>query len=147
MIKEGTYGEDLAREAPLLSSLPKSDPFLVEPGFFERFPHEVQALASKPARAYWPLWIRRAAMALPAAALVLFTLHSLRPEAGQPTDGLPDENELIYSLSGQLSTDEILDGATAEEWPEFGTVTIELTPEEALAYVDHNQIDLNDYLQ
>lgn len=147
MTQEGTHSEELARIAPLLSGLPKSDPFVVDPVFFERFPHEVQALASKPTRANWPVWLRRAAVALPAAALVLLTLHSLRPEKGLATGAMADTDVLMYAVSSQLDTDEILDGTTEDEWPEFGEVTIELTPEEALAYVDQNQIDLNDYLQ
>ncbi len=87
----------------------------------------------------------RVRRALP-LALLLFALYTLRPTApGTATAGL--EEELPYaSLTDELDTQEILEATDAGEWPEFGQVSVELTPEEALTYVDQHQIDLNEYL-
>ncbi|MFZ1692091.1 MAG: hypothetical protein WAT74_02745 [Flavobacteriales bacterium] len=45
---------DPLSEAPLLRSIPKVDPFVVPEGFFEQFPHQVQAaIAKKKAASWW----------------------------------------------------------------------------------------------
>lgn len=138
--------EELHRDAPFLAKLPKSDPFQVEAGFFDRFPHEVQALAARPAPSSWIVWVKRAAVALPAMAILLFAIHSLRPSTDKAHAEMPDDDLLLSSLADQMGTDDILEAADTDEWPEFSTVSVQLTPEEALAYVDNNQIDLYEYL-
>ncbi len=145
-MKPDQWNEELRRDAPTLHGLPKSDPFVVEQGFFDRFPHEVQALATKPARTSWRLWLKRTAVALPALAVLIFTLHSLQPTAAPVADEASYDDLLYSSVADQMGTDEVLENADADDWPEFTTVTLQLSTDEALAYVDHNQIDLNEYL-
>ena len=137
---------ELRKDAPVLFGLSKQDPFLVEDGFFERFPHEVQALASKPTKAPMFTWLKRVAIALPAAAVVLFAIHSLRtPEV--PVASVPITQEaLLSTTSGQFTTQSILTGLPEKERPTFDSVTVQLTPSEAMAYVDQHDIDLTEYL-
>ncbi len=145
-MKELNDNEELQRSAPTLFGLPKQDRFVVEDGFFERFPHEVQALASKSARAPLSIWLKRAAVALPAMALVLFAVHSLRgPEVSHASVPVSEEAWLSATLD-QFDTRSILAGIPDEDWPQFDSVTVQLTPNEALAYVDQHDIDLTDYL-
>lgn len=145
-MKPDDFDKELHGQAPLLGAIPKADPFVVEKDFFNRLPHEVQALATKPPKAAWPPWLKRAAVALPAMAVLLFALHTLRP-ATVPGDATPQSDDRILAVvADQLGTEEILDATEEADWPEFSTVTVQLTPEEAAAYVDQNQIDLNEYL-
>lgn len=64
--------DDLKRLAPTLASLPKVDPFMVPEGFFERFPHQVQARVtrSRPTPGL-ASWVKRLAFALPVVAALV----------------------------------------------------------------------------
>lgn len=144
--KEEIEDSALRKDAPVLFGLSKQDPFRVEDGFFERFPHEVQALANKPGKVPLFLWLKRAAVALPAMVLVLFAVHSLR-STEVPLAAIPaPEEALLSTTSDQFDTQSILAGLPEQEWPAFDAVTVQLTPNEALAYVDQHDIDLTEYL-
>lgn len=144
--KEQIEDSALRKDAPVLFGLSKQDPFRIEDGFFERFPHEVQALASKPASPPVFPWLKRAAVALPAMALVLFAVHSLRSPEVSPVIAPVTEEALLSTTMDQFDTRSILGGVTEDEWPAFDSVTVQLTPNEALAYVDQHDIDLTEYL-
>ena len=145
-MKEHIEDGGIRKDAPVLFGLSKQDPFLVEDGFFERFPHEVQALASKPVRGPLFIWLRRAAVALPAMALVLFAVHALRSPEVSPVAAPITEETLLSTAMDQFDTRTLLAGITEEEWPAFDSVTVQLTPNEALAYVDQHDIDITEYL-
>ncbi|MBS1942325.1 MAG: hypothetical protein JST38_15750 [Bacteroidetes bacterium] len=145
-MKTDNFDKELRAQAPRLGEIPKADPFLVEKNFFDRFPHEVQALAAKPNKAAWPVWVKRAAIALPAMAVLLFAVHTLRPTSVPMAVDPQSDDQVLAAVADQMGTEEILDATEEADWPEFSTVTVQLTPEEAAAYVDQNQIDLNEYL-
>lgn len=145
-MKELNDNKELQRSAPTLFGLPKQDPFVVEDSFFQRFPHEVQALASKSAQTPAFTWLKRAAVALPAVALVLFAVFSLRGPGTSVASAPVTEEALISAASEQFDTETILANVPAEDWPVFDSVTVQLTPTEALAYVDQHDIDLTEYL-
>lgn len=145
-MKELNDNEELQKGAPTLFGLPKYDPFVVEAGFFERFPHEVQTMAFKSKAAPLSIWLKRAAVALPALAVVLFAVHSLRdPKVSLASDPVAEET-MLATASDPFDTRSILAGIPEEEWPAFDAVTVQLTPNEALAYVDRHDIDLTEYL-
>jgi len=85
---------DPLSEAPLLRSIPKVDPFVVPEGFFEQFPHQVQAAVAKKQAASW--WSKllpttpafRVAWAS-AAVLVAALAWFNRPSANGTTAELP----------------------------------------------------------
>lgn len=143
--------EELRKSAPTLFQLPEHDPFIVPEGFFERFPHEVQAMVATPRRAPLGLWLKRAAFALPVLAAIAFGIHSLSDHHLLGTDALPSialssEEAAHYTASIDMDTEDILAGADAAEWPVFDSVTVQLTPDEALAYVDRENIDLTEII-
>lgn len=146
-MKTERSNEDLRLEAPLLEALRgQPDPFIVEPGFFEHFPHQVQAMATARKASAFPVWLKRVAIALPVAGLVLFAVHAVQPKIDAQPVAISVDNGMIDELAGQMDTDEILAEAGNEGLQNLGEVTVQLSPEEALAYIDQNQIDLNDYL-
>lgn len=135
----------LRREAPTLFNLPKADPFLVEEGFFGQFPHAVQALVPTHARAPRTNWLKHTAIALPVLALLLFAVHRFRAPEASVAD-VPAMENLRPAAPEQPGTQAILAGAAPEEWPVFDSVTVQLTENEALAYIDQHNIDLAEYL-
>jgi hypothetical protein len=145
-MKDHNEENEVRKDAPMLFGIPKQDPFAVEEGFFERFPHQVQALASQRSRTPRLIWMKRAALALPALALVIFAVHSLRAPNDPDVAAYTPDEALQYATSEQFDTQTIMADATEAEWPVFDSVTVQLTPNEALAYVDQHDIDLTDYL-
>lgn len=138
--------DDLRRTAPTLSGLPKLDPFVVEPGLFERFPHEVQARVAQPDRPVRGVWLKRAAVAIPALAVVLFTWQATRPGAPAPSTAWPTDEQVYNAMADELDMEELVGSVENADLPAFDEVTVQLTPDEALDYVDQHQIDLNEYL-
>jgi hypothetical protein len=76
----------------------------------------------------------------------LFAVHAVQPKIDAQPVAISVDNGMIDELAGQMDTDEILAEAGNEGLQNLGEVTVQLSPEEALAYIDQNQIDLNDYL-
>ncbi|MBK9059504.1 MAG: hypothetical protein IPL81_06405 [Flavobacteriales bacterium] len=151
LMKELNDNEELQRSAPTLFGLPKQDPFVMEDGFFARFPHVVQALVSAPRSTHYGIWLKRAAFALPVVALIAFGIHRLSDDtlpSGNAVTSItisPDEADQ-YMASTHLDTQELLADLPASAWPDLGTVTVQLSPDEALAYVDQENIDLTDLI-
>ncbi len=52
----------------------------------------------------------------------------------------------MFSIADQMGTEDIIEQLGNEDRPGLGAVAMQLTPEEAGAYLDENQIDLNEYL-
>ena len=134
--------EDLERLAPTLMGLPKRDPFAVPDGFFDRFPHAVQArVTTRPAPVI--VWLRRAAIALPVLALLALGAWWLnRREPGTADLAVevpaPASEEDLYLLAGddlyvELALSEDLDAPAPD---------LELSAEELALYYELNGTDV-----
>ena len=145
--------EELNRDAPFLASLPKVDPFVVPDGFFDRFPHQVQAAITAqqttPAAA-WPWW-KRVSIALPIIALVsLGTWMLSRPYAQVELSAATvtplsdveldamDDQELLAAFDEEEEQDIAPD--------DLGEVVIDLNDDELLAYLENEDTDINDLI-
>lgn len=99
---EARHEHDELTNAPLLRSIPKVDPFVAPDGFFERFPHQVQASIAKgerrPSLGNWLAWRWRYA-AIPAlvAALVIM----LSQDRGTPGTA-PSESEAFAGYDEEV---------------------------------------------
>jgi hypothetical protein len=148
-----TDTEALKRDAPFLAGLPKADPFAVPDGFFERFPHQMQAAITTPRHSpgfAWSWW-KRLAIALPVLALVGLGIWMLSGGDGhvEPatvavtplTDGeldAIDDNEIFAAFD-----DTDADDMTAED---FGEVALQLNDDELLAYLENEDADITDLI-
>lgn len=147
--------KDQEHGSPLLKGLPKNDPFVVEPGFFERFPHEVQALAVRraPKHVLPAVW-RRIAVALPVATLVFGAIwwwqHDASvdaPRMARTVEVTPLTNEEIDDLDDPdlLAIAEEIAPATADAAP-LGQVDLTLNENELVAYFEYENADLNELI-
>lgn len=106
---EHSTEHDPLSEAPLLRSIPKADPFVVPDGFFDHFPHQVQAAVAKSNTGYrsWFPWrspaswparlvgvLGSAALALTIAGLWYFSSSPPSPEAVATYDLQLEQNGL-----------------------------------------------------
>ncbi|MBP7513201.1 MAG: hypothetical protein KA791_01560 [Flavobacteriales bacterium] len=145
--------EDLKSTAPFLAGLPKADPFVVPDGFFDRFPHQVQAAITAPRSSAAPAWAwwKRLSIALPIIALSGLAAWMLAPGSDQVelpavavtplTDGeldAIDDNE-IFAAFDEADANDI----TAED---LGEVDLELSDDELLAYLDNEDADITDLI-
>ena len=134
--------EELERLAPTLMGLPKRDPFAVPDGFFDRFPHAVQArVTSRPAPVV--RWLRRSAIALPVLALLaLGAWWSTRPEPGTADLAVevhaPASEEDLYLLAG----DDLYAELALSEDLEAPAPDLELSAEELALYYELNGTDV-----
>ncbi len=145
--------EELERSAPFLAGLPKADPFVMPDGFFERFPHAVQAAITdeRPAAVVlWPWW-KRMAVALPIIAAVglgiwILTLQNgpaaieavaVTPLTDVELDAL-DDGELLAAFD-----DAEEENLTAED---LGAVALQLNADELLAYLEQENADIDDLI-
>lgn len=142
--------EELQRLAPTLFSIKSEEPFKVPAHFFDRLPHEVQALVveqeEKPVAFGW-LW--RLAIAAPVAA-VLFGAWWFTRDTGTINDpdiaAVPSETTpTIDDLEG-LEEDDLL-AALAED-DDLGSVAMdfELTDDELLEYLEQENTDLDELI-
>ena len=144
---------ELKRDAPFLAGLPKVDPFVAPDGFFERFPHQVQAAitaqrpAAEPAWAWW----KRLSVALPIIALCGLAAWMLARGSAQVelpavavtplTDGeldAIDDNEIFAAFDEDDAND-----MTAED---LGEVGLQLNDDELLAYLENEDADITDLI-
>lgn len=146
--------EERAPGAPFLNALPKTEPFVVEPGLFERFPHQVQALAVERGRASmgWSLW-RRVAIALPVIALAAVAMWWWQRDQAPPAatfaavEVTPLTNEEIDDLDGTdllATTEEVL--PTSSDDHRLGEVDMRLDERELLAYLEYENTDITELI-
>lgn len=131
-------------DAPLLQQLRGSDPFVVPEGFFERFPHQVQAAATQQSRPvnsrgtiYWLFWPAGVVVAMLA---VLFIWGQLGPEQTGTT--LAQNSIVPYDVELEEldhPTDLLLD----EEGPTLAEVHLPVTDDELLGYIAYEEIALD----
>jgi len=139
--------DELERLAPKLHGLPKTDPFTVPDGFFERFPHQVQAAIAEGARTpvrAWTWW-KRAAIALPVIALLAFgALNFFRGDVPEPVavTPLPDNELILVDDAALLSAIEESVGAITPD--DLGRLDSSLNETYLLAYLEEEGADLTE---
>jgi hypothetical protein len=144
--------DELERQAPTLFSLPKADPFVVPTGFFDRFPHEVQALVTEEREAPSPGWVlwKRLALAVSVIALGWGAFWWLRPTN---TIEAPIAEVQLHVISDEAldnlddsELQSLAEVTSAEEAIGPGTVDLQLNDDELLAYLQHENTDLNELI-
>ena len=135
---------DELRDAPVLRSIPKTDPFVVPDGFFERFPHALQQRISEQ-RGRSPVlggWLRPAIGALAVLAVVVITWF-LWPKS---TSDLPRIAMSTYEqpehVSDDLDAEELLAALSTGD-PLLAEVDLALTETELAAYVEQEELPLD----
>lgn len=146
--------EERAPGASLLNAMPKSDPFVVEPGLFDRFPHQVQALAVEQGRtpARWST-LRRLTIALPMIALAAGALWWWQHDqpAPPPTFAVVDVTPLTDDEIDAWAENDLL-AAADEALPPgadddaFGEVDMRLDEHELVAYLEYENTDINELI-
>ena len=137
---------DELKDAPLLRSIPKHDPFIVPDGFFDRFPHAVQArILEQQHPIAKPWWSRFAIPAISLGMMALLVLvwwmiptnkpelNALVPELDEHTEfAVLDEtdSDLLYALFDTSTTP-------------MGNVDLQLETEELIAYLDNENLPLD----
>ncbi len=135
------------RLAPRLHALPKEDPFRVADGFFEQFPHRVQALAVQRAKAPGRPGTRPWAWALPVLALLAAAVWLWRPGGGPRAAAVPELSpQEFISLLPEFRP-EAAEADAYSNHAAWDSVAVELSDDEALAYFDHEQPSMYDVLQ
>ena len=143
---EHPNGPDELCDAPLLSKLRGSDPFVTPEGFFERFPQEVQQRIRQRERGGWslrpvfrPSWvIGTTALGLVVAVFVLLrepTSPALQAQEEHPV--MPDE--LVLDT---WNADQLLAEIASEEGTVSG-VAHDLDTEELAAYIEHEELPID----
>lgn len=145
---EHPNGPDDLRDAPLLSKLRGSDPFVTPEGFFERFPQEVQQRIHQRERAGWslrpafrPAWV----VGTTVAALVVTVFMVLRDPVSPVLQAELTEEPVVMPDELVLDTwnaDQLLAEIASEE----GTVTgvaHDLDTEELAAYLEHEELPID----
>lgn len=143
---EHTNGPDELHDAPLLSKLRGSDPFVTPEEFFERFPQEVQQRIRSHERGGWtlrpkfrPAWVIGTTVMglLMAVSVLLREPTSPTLQAGEELPAMPDELVL-----DSWDDDQFLAEIVSEE----GTVTgvaHDLDAEELAAYIEHEELPID----
>jgi hypothetical protein len=145
-----TDEHDELKGAPLLRSIPPHDPFVAPDGFFDRFPHTVQAhIATSKRRPAWQL-----AMGLPALRLafgsavvagVAALVWSLWPAA--PVEPIaevpPPSTEADALLLESMDDDLLLEAWDTGDAPALEEVDLPLDEDELLAYLENEDIPLD----
>ncbi|MBL7964846.1 MAG: hypothetical protein JNM31_13495 [Flavobacteriales bacterium] len=91
---------------PLLDRLPRTDPFMVPDGFFERFPHHVQVALPRGRRSRaWANWMRpvlAASLVLVAVTLLLLRQWTTTPTPDMAMVSIPSEEVLADEFRDEL---------------------------------------------
>ncbi len=132
--------------APLLKSIPKLDPFVVPDGFFDRFPHQVQArIAHTDQRTSSSLWLRLSRAPALIGSLGTLLLVGLVWWAW-PTEG-PDPVAIIpeTSLESDLTVlDELDDNQLYALWegnaPPLSEIDLQLDTDDLIAYLENEEL-------
>lgn len=144
--------DELKRIAPTLHALPKAEPFVVPEGFFDRFPHQVQAaiVARDPELSPAWSWWKRMALALPILALLglgvwwLGTPASISTPVAFNSDNLPDDPDVMEGID-ESELLAFID--EAHDIPaDLGSVELRLDEQELLTYLESENLDLADLI-
>ncbi|MFT3886017.1 MAG: hypothetical protein QM724_11465 [Flavobacteriales bacterium] len=129
-----------------LAAIPKADPFVTPDGFFERFPHDVQAAVAAQRRPDRSPWYLRWAFALPVVALLglcsWWALRDAPPPATAQVEVTPlSDDELAYLDEHDAQT--LLDEASGAD---LGEVDLRLNDDELLAYLENEHADITELI-
>lgn len=141
--------DDLERIAPMLSRIPRTDPFVVPEGFHDRFAQEGQGRLPRTARTpVWRPWLLRTAMALPVAALLVTGWWMLRPNPTEPQKA-PGLDAASADLAEVVWEEDLLQGLTDEELAALSPVpeAPALSVEELADYYELTGTDLTDLIE
>lgn len=141
--------EELKRIAPTLFSMEQRDPFVVPDGFFERFPHEVQAaIAAREKGGGWaglPVLVRRLAIALPVIALLAGAWwhfsRNIHRSAIAELSTTPSLDDLSW-----LDEQDLLASLDDADLDAFGSADLELSEAELAAYLLHENVDITELI-
>lgn len=143
------HEQDPLEDAPLLRSIPRTDPFVVPEGFFEQFPHRVQAAVTRPPSLRTRLsdvWaalhpaIRVAGLGL---ALVLVALPFLMDRRSDIDDAIAEvPTGKMDAVDALLDDDEALLAALAVDEDAFSAVGQGISDEELAAFVEQQELPL-----
>lgn len=134
---------DELREAPVLRSIPKVDPFLVPDGFFERFPHAVQERVATKRRPSVLGGLLRPAIAACSLLAVVIITWVLWPK---PASELPQIAVSTYEtpehVSDELEAEELFTALSTDE-PLLAEVDVNLTDAELADYIEQEELPLD----
>lgn len=142
--------QDPLNDAPLLRSVPHTDPFEVPEGFFDRFPQLVMAKVERPQPRWgraWNAWshahpaLRLAGIALIVGALCLPFLDS-SPKAPESFAELQQGPAPPDAVEALFYDDESLMAALATDDEAFVAVGHGVSDEALAAYVDQQDLPL-----
>ena len=148
---EPRNAHDELRDAPTLRAMPKVDPFVVPEGFFDRFPHQVQARIATPEGSFARLWrtLTEASMALQLAgitAVVAIVAGVVLINLPNTPDPITDMTQLTVDPT-EISVDDLDDAdvyAMLDDAPDLmADVGPDLTTEEMAAYLENENLPLD----
>lgn len=139
---------DELKDAPLLRSIPRYDPFVVPDGFFERFPQTIQARIAAQRPSSWTdqlaLLLRpRVAIGSLAVLAIVATIWTLWPSGtstGTAALGAAVEPEEVLSTEVD---DELLFAALASDEPLLDAVELPFSDTELEAYLENEELPLD----
>ena len=137
---------DELKDAPLLRSIPKHDPFIVPDGFFDHFPHAVQAMIVEQQRTIAKPWWSR--LAIPTISFGLIALLVLvwwmiptnQPELNTSVPELDEQTE--FAVLDETDSDLLYALFDTSTTP-MGNVDLQLETEELIAYLDNENLPLD----
>ncbi|HMQ75908.1 MAG TPA: hypothetical protein PKE21_07070 [Flavobacteriales bacterium] len=145
----GTENDDLERIAPMLSRIPRTDPFAVPEGFHDRFAQEVQARLPRTAPTpAWRRWFVPTAVALPVAALLLTGWWMWRPAPGTPANG-PAIDHMSPGVAVVVWEEDLLEGLSEEDLAALAPApdAPALTAEELADYYELTGTEVTDLIE
>jgi hypothetical protein len=139
--------EELQRLAPTLFGIPVEEPFKVPAHFFDRLPHEVQAMvvakANKPEAFRW-LW--RVAIATPVVLVLLGAWWVLRDSGAVENVAVVEETSPTIEDLDEVDEVDLFAALTSDEAVAVNTLEVDLTDEELLEYLEQEHPDLNELI-
>lgn len=144
------HDTDPLSEAPLLRSIPRTDPFVVPDGFFDRFPMQVQA-AINSRHSGWkailnhfrgahPAWRITAAVCGLALAVLVVRTALVGGHAAGEHEAASVELTADDLLALEVNEEDLLAASALEDWETDWSGT--LTAEELNLYLEHEDLEL-----
>lgn len=141
---EPSRNTDDLKDAPQLRGISKSDPFVVPDGFFDQFPHVVQARVveegrkrTKPELRWSPIWV-------PLVALVVLSIGVFwwtRPvQVDQLADSITVDENTDLAILENVDNDQLY--ALWENDAPMGTVDLPVGTDDLFAYLENEDLSL-----
>lgn len=139
--------EELRRLAPTLFGITAEEPFKVPAHFFDRLPHEVQAMvvakANKPEAFQW-LW--RLAIATPVVLVLLGAWWFLRDSGTVENVAAAEEIAPTIEELDEVDEVDLFAALASDEGVTVNTLEVDLTDDELLDYLEQEHTDLNELI-